>query len=237
MARFCTSCGSSVSEDLKFCSQCGAEMGVGQPPASVAGPEPVTSDVSAPLPAAPVAVAAPAAKSSSPLLKIILIVVLVIVFIMVGTIGACLYGVYRAKKAVGEAVKMDESGKSFEIQTPGGPIKMGEQPVKTPTEIGGVPVYPGAKATEAGAQFSFGDKFQIGGQEFATDDSVDQVVAFYKEKYGSELNIAETEGHYRLSVNTGSKQQAHVVTIDVSADPDTSKTKIMMSHLGGKETQ
>jgi hypothetical protein len=230
MARFCTSCGSAVSEDLKFCSQCGAEIGVAQPSAPAPGPAPAVVT-----PAAAVAPSPPAAKS--PVLKIILIVVLVLVFIAIASIGACVYGVYRAKKAVNEAIKMDESGKSIEIQTPGGPIKMGEQVVKTPTEVGGVPVYPGAVATEAGTQFSFGDKFQIGGQEFATDDSVDQVVAFYKEKYGSELTSMESDGHHRLSVNTGTKEDPHVVTIDVSSDPDSGKTKIMMSHLGGKGTQ
>jgi hypothetical protein len=235
MARFCTSCGSAVSEDLKFCSQCGAEMGAAQPSAPAARPEPVLNTPVVPAPATPVPPAAPAAKS--PALKIILIIVLVLVLIVVASIGACVYGVYRAKKVVNEAIKMDESGKSVEIQTPGGPIKMGERSVKTPTEVGGVPVYPGAVATEAGAQFSFGDKFQIGGQEFATDDSVEQVVAFYKEKYGSELNSVESDGHHRLSVNTGTKEVAHVVTIDVSSDPDSGKTKIMMSHLGGRGAQ
>jgi len=231
MARFCTSCGSPVAEDMVFCPACGASLAPPVPPA----PEPVR-ERAVEAPTTPAAAGPPAAKPSSPLLKIILIVVLAIVFAMIASIGACVYIGYRAKRAVDEAIKTEESGKSVEIQTPGGVIKMGETTGKTPTEIGGVPVYPGAKALEAGAQFSFGDKFQIGGQEFVTDDSVDQVVAFYKERYGTELMMVEADDHHRLTISTGNKQERHVVTIDVSTDSETSKTKIVMSHLGGKET-
>jgi hypothetical protein len=147
------------------------------------------------------------------------------------------YVAYRAKKAVTDNIKVDEGKKTIEIPTPEGPITMGETSAETPTHVGGVPVYPGAKALSGGGQFSFGDKFQIGGQEFSTDDSVDQVVAFYREKYGKELDEARADGQYTLSINTGTKEQPHVVTINVQSDPDSGGTKIMMSHLGAKEAQ
>ena len=88
-----------------------------------------------------------------------------------------------------------------------------------------------------GGQLSFGDKFQIRGQEFETDDSVDQVVAFYKEKYGKEMTALEGDGHHRLSINTGTSNQPHIVTIDISSDLDSGKTRIGMSYIGGKEVQ
>jgi len=231
MAKFCTSCGSPVAEDLTFCSQCGQPLAA-PPLAAPSTPAEPASVAPAPLPAA--APAAPA-KASSPILKIILIVVLLIVFILVASIGACVYLGYRAKKAVDEAIKLDEKGKSVEIQTPGGALKLGEQSTKPGDTIAGVPVYPGSSAVEGGAQFSFGDKFQIGGQEFVTDDSVDQVVAFYKENLGTELMMAEGDGHYRMSVNRGDKEHPLVVTVDVSKDEDTGKTRIIISHLGGEE--
>ena len=47
----------------------------------------------------------------------------------------------------------------------------------------------------------------------------------------------QAEGNYRLSINKGTKQEPHVVTVDVQRDPDTGKTKIFMTHMGGKEAQ
>ena len=228
MARFCTNCGSPVGEDLSFCSQCGKPMA----PAAVPAPA-----AAVPTPAAIPATQPAPAKGSSPIVKIILIVVLILVFIAVAGIGACVYGVYRAKRAVREAIQMDKSGKSVEIQTPGGPIKLGPQAAKPGDMVAGVPVYPGATALEGGGQFSFGDKFSIGGQDFVTDDDVEKVVDFYKEKLGSDLSVVQNEGHYRLSIQKGTKEHPTVVTIDVAKDENSGKTKITIAHMGGGAAQ
>jgi len=232
MARYCSSCGAAAEEGLAFCSQCGAALAAPEPAAAEAPPAPPAGP--AVPPAAPAA--APAKKSGS-LVKIILIVVLVFVFLAVAAVGTCVYVGYRAKKAVTDHIKIDEDGKVLEIPTPEGPITLGGTPAETPKEIGGVPVYPNATALGRGGQLSFGDKFQMGGQEFETDDSVDDVLAFYREKYGSELNEVKSGDHYRLSVNTGTPQQPHSVTIDILPDAASGKTKIVMAHLGGKEVQ
>ena len=228
MARFCTNCGSPVGEDLSFCSQCGKPMAPAAVPATAAAvPTPAAIPATQPAPA----------KGSSPIVKIILIVVLILVFIAVAGIGACVYGVYRAKRAVREAIQMDKSGKSVEIQTPGGPIKLGPQAAKPGDMVAGVPVYPGATALEGGGQFSFGDKFSIGGQDFVTDDDVEKVVDFYKEKLGSDLSVVQNEGHYRLSIQKGTKEHPTVVTIDVAKDQNSGKTKITIAHMGGGAAQ
>lgn len=244
MAQFCTGCGTPVEEGLRFCSQCGASIAAAEPTVADVMLEPVPAPDEAPVPApTPAATplggqaAPPAAKSSSPILKIVIIVVLLFVLLGVAGIATCAYVAYRMKDKVTEQIKLDEGKNTIEIPTPGGTITMGETSAETPKEIGGVPVYPGAKALEGGGQLSFGDKFQIGGQEFVTDDSVDQVVEFYRDKYGRELNEAQSEGRYRLSVNTGTQPQPHIVTIDVQPDADAGNTKIFMSHLGGKEAQ
>ena len=151
--------------------------------------------------------------------------------------ATCIYVAYRARKTVTDKIQIDKDKGTIEIPTPAGSLKMGETPTETPTDVGGVPVYPGAKAMAGGGQLSFGDKFQIRGQEFETDDSVDQVVAFYKEKYGKEMTALEGDGHHRLSINTGTSNQPHIVTIDISSDLDSGKTRIGMSYIGGKEVQ
>ena len=247
MARYCASCGTQVAEDQMFCSQCGAAIAAAEPTVVDASLEPAASGQAPPPPAAgpvspPVAPAggqpAPAAKkSSSPFVKILLIVVLILVFLMVAGIGTCAYIGYRAKKAVTDRINLDKPGSSIEIPTPGGNITLGGPKEEAPTEIGGVPVYPGAEVTESGAQFSFGDQFQIGGQEFTTGDSVDEVVEYYKEMYGNKLNTVESQGRYQLSVNTGTEREPHMVTIGISRDAASEKTKIFMSHLGGKGAQ
>jgi hypothetical protein len=187
--------------------------------------------------ATPAAAPPPPAKSSSPILKIVIIVILFLVLIGALGIGTCAYIAYRAKQKIGETIQIDEGKKTIEIPTPGGAIKLGETSAETPKEVGGVPVYPNAKAVAGGGQLSFGDKFQIGGQEFTTEDSVDQVVAFYREQYGKDLIEAQSGGQYNLTINKGTQQQPHVVTVSVGPNPDGTGTKIMMSHIGGKEAE
>jgi hypothetical protein len=228
MARFCTKCGSPVGDGLSFCMNCGAQ--VAAPPPAPAVSQPVGTG--SPAPAAAVAPSAPA-KGTSPVVKIILVIAGIFVFITVASIGTCVYVGYRAKRAVERTIQMDESGKSIKIQTPQGEIKLGEHPTKEGDTVAGVPIYPGATALEGGGQFSFGDKFQIGGQDYLTTDPVDKVVDFYKEKLGSEMSVAESDGHYRLSVERGDAKHSGVVTIDVFADEESGKTKITIAHLGG----
>lgn len=98
MARFCTKCGTPTEETLRFCPKCGNALAQAAAPsaaAAAAAPPP------APVPSAPV-VAAPAApaKSGSPILKIVLIVVGAIVLISLLGVGACIFGIYKAKQKV-----------------------------------------------------------------------------------------------------------------------------------------
>ena len=82
----------------------------------------------------------------------------------------------------------------------------------------------------AGAEFSFGSKGGISSQEYLTPDPVEKVVEFYKGKYGDQLSVIESEGHYRLAL--GERGGEQVTTIDISADEETGKTKIFIAHIG-----
>jgi hypothetical protein len=242
MAQFCTACGTPIEEGLRFCSQCGAAIASEEPTVAdvslKANAQPAVPNAAVPPPVPAPAPAPAAAKSSSPILKIVIIVVLFLVLLGALGIGTCAYMAYRAKKAIGENIQLNEDKKTIEIPTPGGSIRMGGTPAETPKEVGGVPVYPGAKATAGGGQFSFGDKFQIGGQEFTTTDSADQVVAFYRDKYGKEMTEVQSDGQYNLTINSGDQQHPQMVTINVQPEADSGGTKIVMSHIGGsKEAQ
>lgn len=208
MAQFCTSCGSPVEENLKFCPKCGAQIAAPPPPAG-GGPA-----------------AAPAAKGS-PILKIILIVVGL--FVVIGIIGAAagIYVVYKAKQKV---TSMVESART----TPGGlgtpEIRLekgGEGSEAASLATVDVPPYPGSSATEAGGDFTFGGKGGISSQEYETPDSVEQVVAFYKDKFGSKIRIQESGGNamFTLSATGG------LTTVTITREEDGGVTKINISRI------
>jgi len=91
-----------------------------------------------------------------------------------------------------------------------------------------VPPYPGATATEGGGQFSFGGKGGISSQEYETSDSVDQVLAFYKDKLGSKIRIQESEGKAMFTLAT----KNGLTTVTITRDTDNEKTKITIARIG-----
>lgn len=177
MAQFCTKCGSPMAEGMKFCTGCGAT--VGQPQAAMARPP-------APVPvAAPAAVPGPKPSSGSPVVKIILIVLAVFIFLGVLGMGACVYIGYRAKqkfnqfqKQVTTTFPMPSGTREVHVQ-PSAPTR--SESVQTgPVVDTGVPVYPGAIPSGGSGQMSLGTT-TVKTQQYLSDDSVDKVVAFYKD--------------------------------------------------------
>jgi hypothetical protein len=109
MARFCTSCGSSLPEATKFCPACGAPASSTPVQAQAASPASGAGVPSAPPRSTPaVASAAPAApsKTGSPVVKIIL--ALLVFFVVIGLllVGGMIYVGYRVHKRV-EALKKE----------------------------------------------------------------------------------------------------------------------------------
>ena len=228
MARFCTNCGSPLEEALKFCMQCGTPAGAPSAPTEAPGVA-ASAPPPAALPAGAAAAGAPAAaKAGSPVVKIVLIVVAVLVFLGVIGIGTCVYVVYKAKQKFGGVVGTAPTTSS-ERGTP--EVQMEKGGAGSQAEAAAtvdVPPYPGSTATEGGGQFSFGGKGGISSQEYETSDSVDQVLAFYKDKLGSKARIQESEGKAILTLV--SKNGLSTVTIMRQAEAE--KTKITIARLG-----
>lgn len=91
-----------------------------------------------------------------------------------------------------------------------------------------VPPYPGSTPTTNGGQLSAGPTGAASAQEYLTDDSVDKVESFYKDKFGSKITLTESEGNvmfYYLS-NRG------MTTVTISRDADLGKTKINIGRIG-----
>jgi zinc-ribbon domain len=243
MARFCTKCGSSVTEGMTFCTNCGSALAEAQAPAAppAQAPAPAAPAVQAvpvarvPIGAAPAtggagAVAAPG--KGSPVLKIVLIVLGVIVLLSILGIGSCGYMLWRAKK---KATSMMDQARTTMAHTATPEVQQ-TQPQRqggagTEAESAAtkdVPPYPGSQATEAGGDLSMGGMGGMSGQEFVTDDSVDKVVEFYKEKLGDKIKVQESEGNAMFQVTAPNG----LTTVTITRDENAGKTKVNIARIG-----
>lgn len=226
MAKFCTNCGSPIGEGLRFCSSCGAPVAEAPPPAagpaqpSAAPPAPSPTPIAAPAPPAAVAPApaapAPAApaKQGSSALKIVLIVMLILFLVVAAGISAGLYMWYRIKNRM-----------QGEMQQIHATVQTGGTTGTAATTV--IPPYPGSTAVNSG--FSVGGaQGGLSGQEFETTDSVEQVVAFYKDKLGPKANVNESNGKTTFTLFTNSG----IYSVVVSSEGSAGKTRIDIGHLG-----
>ncbi len=234
MAKFCTKCGSPVEEALKFCPKCGNALAQATAPSSAATPPPsapvpatpvaATPVAGAPAPAGPVVAAAPA-KSGSPILKIVLAVVGVIVLISLLGVGACIFGIYKARQKVRQfeqTAKITHSFGTPEVTSEKDEKSPGQTPAAIPDDL----TYPGATATESGGSMSFGG-IGVSGQEYETPDPVSTVVAFYRGKFGSKAMLQEMNGRTQFTV-TGSNG---ITTVIIQREESAEKTKISISSI------
>jgi cbb3-type cytochrome oxidase subunit 3 len=169
---------------------------------------------------------AAAAKSGSPVLKIILAVLAVLIFFSLLIVGGCVYFIYRAKQKVNEFKK--EAHITF--PTEAGTREVRTEPGAKPTTEAvnmDVPIYPGATPTEAGGDMSMGAGV-VKVQQYVTDDAVDKVVSFYKDKLGSSLTVQQSEGKAVLQL-VGS---AGLTNITVFRDDSAGKTKFSITRIG-----
>jgi len=229
MPRFCTNCGSPVEENLRFCPKCGTQLAAPSAPAPAApaptptlAPPPTSAPPAAPAVAAAAGAVAP--KSGSPILKIILAVVGVFVLLSALGIGACVYVAYKAKQKATEFADAARSA-AKSIGTPEVHLeKGGEGSEAAAIATADVPLYPGSTTTEAVGALGAG----IGGQEYETPDSLDKVVAFYKNKFGSKIDVEQEEGNTKFMLMT--KNGMTIVTM--TRDEDAGKTKINIARIG-----
>lgn len=221
MAKFCTSCGSPLEETSKFCMKCGTPAEAPGGPASA--PPPV-----APAAGAVAAGAPPAAKAGSPVLKIVLVVVGIFVLIGVAGLVTCGIVIWKGKQKFDRVV---ETAKTISGREGTPEISLEKGGAGSEAEAAAtvdVPPYPDSTATEGGGQFSFGGKAGISSQEYETSDSVEQVLAFYKEKFGSKIHIQESEGKAMFTLAT----KGALNTVTITRDADAEKTKITIARIG-----
>jgi hypothetical protein len=213
MANFCSKCGAELSPGTRFCQGCGAPTGFAAAPMSAAVP------AAAQVPVAPApAVTAP----SSGALKIVLIIVGAVVCLGMLSAVAVMFGIWR----VSRSVHVDRSG-GVTISTPGGKISTGRTSTAhlTESEVG-APIYPGAIAEEGG--FKLGaENGSMATYVFKTSDSVPQVLAFYRDKFGPKTSVIETP---QGGIVTAAKNDNEGIMVTIGHDESEDKTSIAITH-------
>jgi hypothetical protein len=163
--------------------------------------------------------------------KIVLIVLAVFLLVSSLGVGACIYYAYKVKQRVSQFEKQARvtfptatGTREVRIQpaTPAAPT-----PPAGPVVDTGVAVYPGATPWGGGSQMTMAGT-SIKTQEYLTDDSVDKVLAFYKDKLGATAMVTESGGQAVLQVFGANGQ----TTVAIKPDPSTGKTKISISSIG-----
>jgi hypothetical protein len=249
MTTFCQQCGNQLRSGGKFCQTCGAPSQpspVAQPTnyqgeyqgnyqgeyqGNYAQPSPYQSPAPyqgyAPYPPPP---------SSTNWFKILFITLVVIIALVgVSVIGV----VYFVRRTVNDIVKV-EDGKDgrpeVSINVPGGgQIKAGTEVTE---EQLGVPIYPGAVQAKDGGSVSIsgteaGKSGWFGVANFTTDDEIDEVVTFYRDKIGEGAQIADTQQDSKRTVvfNTQREQGWRMVSVQ---EDDEGKTKITIASIQGR---
>ncbi|PYX69886.1 MAG: hypothetical protein DMG78_20755 [Acidobacteria bacterium] len=191
---FCNSCGAPLNEGTKFCNNCGA---------AVSGVPAAAAQSIAPGP--------PPSKGGSSALKVILVIVGVIVLIGVLGMVTCGIVIHRAIKSA----HVSQKGDNVKVETPFGNMETSTDPEQTAKDLG-VEIYPGADLRKEGtASVTFGSLHTVTAN-FESNDSVDKVCDFYKQKFPSAQVASSDQTH--CSIVSGDKGNSTTISVQSSGD-------------------
>ncbi len=168
--------------------------------------------------AAPQPVPVPPKKSGSSALKIVLIIVGIFVVLGILVVGVIGYGVWR----VSRSVHKDANGQ-VTISTPGGTVTANSTSQFTESDLG-IAIYPGAQQQKDSLRMTVAGKSMITAN-YLTSDSKDQVIAFYKDKAGSNAQSMIMAGGAEFIVDLGGGDQTTVI-INQEANMHNGETQI-----------
>ena len=240
MANFCTQCGASIPEGNQFCTACGKPVGASAAP--LPQPGPAAAPAWTPVAAAP---AAPVQQNSGGAVKVILIVVGVVFGLGILSAAIFMFGVWRISRHVqvsqDGSVKIttpqgtlstssDENG-SVKISTPGGTLTAGNVARVSASDLG-IDIYPGATRQEGGMQLATAKGSTVTAV-FATDDPMDKVVSFYKDKMGETISVFQNDQGAILTMNSADNKSSVVVTVSTDSSATDGHTKIAITHTKG----
>ena len=173
---------------------------------------------------------APPKSGMSPLVKILL-------GLLAGGVALLLIVAVAGYYLVCRNVRVSESptGKSVEIESPIGSLRVNKEPPETTLAGLGIPVYPGATPSKEAAQLSFdfgeeGAKLTV--VKLETPDSLDKVDAFYRRELGNRfkreagkmIGDVHDRGHFVVKSKEG---------IVYSEEKDAKNTFVALGREGG----
>ena len=169
-------------------------------------------------------VAAPPPKQGSSALKIILIILGIFVGLGILAAGVIGYGIYKFAHAVHTA-----SNGQISINAPGGGFSANTTQSVSASDLG-IAIYPGATQSKGGLHMTIAGKSMVSAN-FLTSDSVDQVVAFYKDKAGPNAQVMTTGNGGVISVTNGSDSIS--ITVSQNANSNDGRTQFVIIHTSG----
>jgi hypothetical protein len=167
---------------------------------------------------------APVRSGGGSAVKIILIVLAVIIGLGILGAGAVGFMVWRVAHAIHTHAKNGD----FTINTPNGSMSATTGSNFTAEELG-ADIYPGAQATQGGMRMNLPTGSIVSGA-FETSDSKDQVLTFYKSKFGSDASVFDGGNSAMISMKKG-EHESVMVTISAAHD---GKTKVSIVHTKNK---
>lgn len=200
-----------------LCSKCGVETPAGAQACTACGTAAATPA------AAHVQPAAPQPQSGSNAVKIILIVVAVFVGLSIVGAGAFGFFVWR----IAHAVHVSGSGNQVTLSTPGGSFSANTADNISASELG-TDIYPGAQPGKGSIRMTLPTGTMVSAV-YVTSDSKDQVLSFYKSKFGSEVSIFDAPTGSVITLNKG-QQESIAVTVTVNPSEYDGKTQIHIVH-------
>jgi hypothetical protein len=169
-------------------------------------------------------------QSGSSALKIILIVVGVLVVLVMLVVGVIGYGVWR----VSRAVHLNRATGETTITTPNGTFSSNSSQKFTADDLG-TDIYPGATPARGGMRLTLPTGPMVSAT-FTTPDSKEKVIAFYKNRFGSQATTMDTDDGAILTVNK-SKQDTVMMTITQKPGQADGNTRIRIVHTINRSAQ
>jgi hypothetical protein len=113
------------------------------------------------------------------------------------------------------------------VHTPGGTLTANTTENYSASDLG-TDVYPGAQSGKGSMRMTLPTGSMVTAV-YVTSDSIDQVLSFYKSKFGSSASVFESPGATVLTLNKG-QQESVVVTITTGSSEYPGKTEIHIVH-------
>jgi nitrate reductase NapE component len=143
---------------------------------------------------------APPPSSGTSAVKIILIIVAI--FVGLGIIGVGAFGFMAWR--IARSVHVSGPNGEVSVSTPGGTITANPNERYSASDLG-TDIYPGAQSAKGGMRLTLPTGSSVTAV-FVTPDSKDQVVSYYKDKFGSQASIFDSANSAMVTVTPNSSQ-------------------------------